>query len=293
MPSSVAVLASVGRLHIVAIAALGTFTFTWLFTGHHDPRLAALAALDWFLVNLLNRVVDLKEDAANHVLGTDLVARHRRAFLWGGLAVLLASLVLGHLWLATLTPLRVAFHALGLAYNWPLLPGGRRIKTLYFFKNTASAIGFMLTVFGFPLAAIVAGAAAFPPGVTWATVGFAAGFFFLFELSYEVIYDLRDAEGDALAGVRTYPVVHGPQVALRITDALLAGAALSLAVGYALGPVPWRLFVMVLGPGLQAVLYKRAVARRITSQDGVNITWLGAGLLLAYHGWIGAGFPGV
>ena len=292
MPSSVAVLASVGRLHIVAIAALGTFTFTWLFTGHHDPRLAALAALDWFLVNLLNRVVDLKEDAANHVLGTDLVARHRRAFLWGGLAVLLASLVLGHLWLATLTPLRVAFHALGLAYNWPLLPGGRRIKALYFFKNTASAIGFMLTVFGFPLAAITAGAASFPPGVTWATVGFAAGFFFLFELSYEVIYDLRDAEGDALAGVRTYPVVHGPQVALRITDALIVGSALCLAVGYALGPVPWRLFVMILGPGLQAALYKRAVARGITSRDCVNITWLGAGLLLAYHGWTVAGLPG-
>jgi len=151
----------------------------------------------------------------------------------------------------------------------------------------------MLTVFGFPLAAITAGAASFPPGVTWATVGFAAGFFFLFELSYEVIYDLRDAEGDALAGVRTYPVVHGPQVALRITDALLVGSALCLAVGYALGPVPWRLFVMILGPGLQAALYKRAVARGITSRDCVNITWLGAGLLLAYHGWIVAGLPGV
>jgi 4-hydroxybenzoate polyprenyltransferase len=291
--SPLAVLASVGRLHIVAIAALGTFTFTWLFTGLHDPRLAALAALDWFLVNLLNRVVDLEEDAANRVLGTDLVARHRRAFMVGGFAVLFASLALGHLWLATLTPLRLAFHALGLAYNWPLLPGRRRIKALYFFKNTASATGFMLTVFGFPLAAVTDGAAAFPVGVTWATVAFAGAFFFLFELSYEVIYDLRDAEGDALAGVHTYPVVHGPQVALRITDALLAAAALSLALGYALGPVPWRLFVMILGPALQAVLYKRAVARGITSRDCVNITWLGAGLLLAYHLWIVAGLPGV
>jgi hypothetical protein len=34
-PSRAAVAASVGRLHIVAIAALGTFTFGWLFTGRY------------------------------------------------------------------------------------------------------------------------------------------------------------------------------------------------------------------------------------------------------------------
>ena len=33
-----------------------------------------------------------------------------------------------------------------LAYNWPILPGRRRIKELYFFKNTASAAGFIITV---------------------------------------------------------------------------------------------------------------------------------------------------
>jgi hypothetical protein len=42
------------------------------------------------------------------------------------------------------TGLRVAYHSLGLAYNWPLLPGGRRIKQLYFFKNSASAAGFLI-----------------------------------------------------------------------------------------------------------------------------------------------------
>ena len=59
---NLALFASVSRLHIVAIAALGTFTFGWLFTGRHLPQLAAITAFDWFLVNLLNRVVDLPED---------------------------------------------------------------------------------------------------------------------------------------------------------------------------------------------------------------------------------------
>jgi len=51
-------LASIGRLHIVAIAVAGTFTFGWLFTGRYLWAIAALAGFDWFLVNLLNRVVD-------------------------------------------------------------------------------------------------------------------------------------------------------------------------------------------------------------------------------------------
>lgn len=285
--------ASVSRLHIVAIAALGTFTFGWLFTGGYAFDLAAITALDWFLVNLLNRVVDLEEDRANRIVGTDFVSRNRRALVWVGFSTLIGSLVLVHLVHPELIWLRLGYHALGLTYNWPLLPGGRRIKELYFFKNTASAVGFMLTVFGFPLAGVYASKATFAPGITAATVAFAAAYFFLFELSYEVIYDLRDAPGDEIAGVKTYPVVHGTAGAVRIIDGLLVTSSLALILGYALGPVPWRLFVMVLGPALQVVLYKRALKRGITSADCINATWLGAGLLAAYHLWVALGLPGV
>lgn len=285
--------ASVSRLHIVAIAALGTLTFGWLFTGQRPWALAAITALDWFLVNLLNRVVDLKEDRANQIVGTDWVGRNRRALVWGGFGLLGSSFVVLGLVYPELIGLRIAYHGLGLAYNWRLLPGGRRIKELYFFKNTASATGFMLTVFGYPLAQIVSGSASFAPGVGWGTVAFAAGFFFLFELSYEVIYDLRDAPGDTLAGVRTFVVVHGQAGAVHIIDGLLLGAAACLAAGYLAGPVPWRLFVMIAAPGLQAVLYKRALARGLGSGDCIRATWLGAGLLAAYHLWVVFGLPGV
>ncbi len=291
-----AVLASISRLHIVAIAALGTVTFGWLFTGHYPWLLAGVCALDWFLVNLLNRVVDLKEDQANAIVGTGFVARHRRAIIWFGAALLIASLPAVFLVVPAILPLRLGYHALGFAYNWRLLPGGRRIKQLYFWKNTASACGFMLTVFGYPL--VAAGGWSLSPeglaeGITPLTIALSAGFFFLFELSYEVIYDLRDAEGDALAEVRTYPVVHGIPGAIRIIDGLIVSSLLVLLLGYAVGQLPWRIFIMFCAPLLQLVAYKRALKRGITARDCVGLTWLGAGLLFAYHLWVAAGLPGV
>ena len=289
--------ASVSRLHIVVIAGLGTFTFGWVLTGRRGWLVAAVSALDWFLVNLLNRVVDQREDQANAVLAADFAARHRRAILAGGLGALLLSLPALHLVLPRLTPFRAAYHALGLCYNWPLLPGRRRIKQLYFWKNTASALGFMLTVFAYPLAAAWrAGGPGLAPDISAATIVTAGVFFFLFELSYEVIYDLRDAPGDRLAGVRTYPVAHGERAAVHIVDGLLVSAMLTLALGLATRVVPWRLFIMICAPLLQLGLYKRALRRGITSGDCVALTWLGALLLFTYHVWVvlrlpGAGLP--
>lgn len=286
-------LATVSRIHIVAIAALGTLTFGWLLLGTYPWLLAGVAALDWMLVNLLNRVVDLPEDRANGIVGTDWVARHRRAIIVLGFGTLAASLVAVAIVEPAVTPLRLGYHLLGFSYNWPILPGGRRIKALYFWKNTASAVGFLLTVFGYPLAAAGWGAAPLVPGITGATIACAVAFFFLFELSFEVIYDLRDRPGDAAAGVRTYPVVHGEAGAVRIVDGLLLASSLILIVGYATGVVPWRLVVMVLAPLLQLVIYKRALGRGISSRDCINLTWLGTGLLAAYHLWIALGLPGV
>jgi 4-hydroxybenzoate polyprenyltransferase len=287
------VFASISRLHIVAIAALGTFTFGWLFTGRYPWALSAVCALDWFLVNLLNRVVDIPEDRANQITGTDFVARHAAAVRAFGLATLFASFVLVYLALPAITPYRVAYHALGLAYNWPLLPGRSRIKQLYFWKNTASATGFMLTCFAYPLAQAHHAREPLAVGITPVTVALTAAFFFLFELSYEVIYDLRDARGDAEAGVRTYPVVHGERGATRIIDALCVGSLLTLAVGFAAHVVPWRIAVMGIAPLAQIVLYKRWLRRGITSGDCVGLTWLGAALLVAYHAWVALGLPGV
>jgi 4-hydroxybenzoate polyprenyltransferase len=280
---------SISRFHIVAIAALGTFTFGWLFTGHYLWLLSAICALDWFIVNLLNRVVDLTEDRVNRITGVAFVDRNRRALTLGGFALLAGSLVAVAFIHPALLPLRLAFHALGLAYNWPILPGGHRIKALYFWKNTASAAGFVITVFAFPLAVSADRAA----GISDATIWLTGLFFVLFELSYEVIYDLRDEPGDRAANVRTYAVVHGLSGAMRIADALIFASALALISGFASGLIPWRIFVMILAPALNLVYYRRAMRRGITSGDCIRLTWYGAALLVAYHLWVVAGLPGV
>jgi 4-hydroxybenzoate polyprenyltransferase len=289
-PGTLRVFASVTRLHIVAIAAVGTLTFGWIFTGSYLWLLSMVCALDWFLVNLLNRVVDLPEDRANGIVGTDFVARHASTVRSAALAVLVGSVVLVHLVLPAITLIRVAFHSLGLVYNWPVLPGGARIKQLYFWKNTAPATGFLQTCVAYPLAAAHGELA---EGVRMSTVLVTSAFFFLFELSYELIYDLRDAPGDREAGVRSYAVVHGEVGAARILHGLCVASLAVLVFGFASRAVPWRIAVLGVGPIVQVVLCMRWLRRGLTSADCVSLTWLGTGLLVAYHLWVVAGLPGV
>jgi 4-hydroxybenzoate polyprenyltransferase len=286
--------AMVGRWHITAIGALGVFTFGWLFTGDYPWFLTGVCAFDWFFVNLINRIVDIKEDNANAIPGTEFLAKYQRRFVLLGFALLLVSLVVVHLLNPAITGLRMTCHLMGVFYNWPLLPGGRRLKEQYFWKNMASAVGFLLTVFGYPLVTLTweKGFHSFPPGITWATVVFSALFFLLFVLSYEVIYDLRDVHGDTLAGIRTYPVVHGERTAIRIVDGLIFSSVLVLAAGYVSGFIPWRIYIMAGAPVIQYIVYKRALTRGITSKDCTFITWMGAVLFLIYHLWVVADLPG-
>jgi 4-hydroxybenzoate polyprenyltransferase len=288
----VATFAAVSRLHIVAIGALGAVTFGWVFFGERILLAGGVAAIDWFLVNLLNRVVDIPEDRANGIVGTDFVARNRGALVVLGFGMLASSFAIVFAIAPVLLPFRLAFHALGLAYNWPLLPRRRRIKQLYFWKNTASACGFVLTVFAYPLAIGLRRGA--PLQVSGAGIALVVVFFVLFELSYEVLYDLRDAPGDRAAGIATYPVIHGERVAIRIVDGLVASSCAICVAGFALGAIPWRVVVMIAAPLVQLGYYKRVRrVRDVSAGDCIRLTWIGAAMLAAYNGWVSLGLPGV
>jgi 4-hydroxybenzoate polyprenyltransferase len=284
-----ATLASVARLHIVAIGALGTLTFGFVLTGERPWLLAALCACDWFVVNLLNRMVDLREDAANGIRGVELVARHRRAVLAVGFGALALSLALTAWLVPGLLLWRAAFHGLGFAYNWPLLPVVGRIKQRYFWKNTASATGFLITCFAYPLSTSSARTA----DLGAKGVAALALFFFLFELSYEVVYDLRDLEGDQQAGVRSYPAVHGRSAGVAIAALLMTSSWVVMVSAFFGALVPWRAAVMGAAPLLQLALFARAVRRGgPTTADCVGVTWFGALLLAGYHVWEALGLPG-
>jgi 4-hydroxybenzoate polyprenyltransferase len=286
------VASSLTRPHIVAIATLATLTFGYLFFGTYAWAAAALAGFDWFLVNLLNRVVDFGEDRANAVSATETAWRHRRVIARSGLAVLALSFVAQGLLLPALLPCRAAYHLLGLGYNWPLWRGRRRLKQLYAAKNAASAAGFLLTVFGYPLSLGLALGAPLLPDVTWAAVLICGAFFFLFELSYEVIYDLRDVAGDARAGLPTFPVAHGVAGAVRIADGLALASAAILAAGWLAGLIPWRAAIMGTAPLAQVAILHAALPGGVRGVHCVGLTWLGAAMLATWHAWERLGLPG-
>jgi len=284
------VLASIARLHIVAIGALGTFTFSWALCGVRDPLLALLSACDWFVVNLLNRVVDVVEDRETGIVGADVVARNARATLATGLALLALSLVASFVWAPQTVPVRLAFHLLGAAYNWRVLPGRRRIKELAFWKNAASATGFLLTCFALPLVT-------HPLRVDVAAVVVAAVFFFFFELSYEVLYDLRDLEGDRTAGVKSWPALYGEKTGATIAVVQMATATAVAVVGFAVSVLPWHLAIMGAAPLLQLALVGRRLPLfgrpgRVTSSLCIGATWAGCALLGLYHLWEIFSLPG-
>jgi len=286
---------AIARFHIVLIATLGTLTFGWLMTGRYAVAAAGLCALDWFLVNLFNRLTDLKEDLQNGVPGTERVARGRRLLAWVGGVLLVGSFTASALVHPWLLPFRVLVQALGFAYNYPLIPmppgwSRRRFKEVYAWKNMSSALIFIVTCFGYPLA--WSGRA---PRLGWPGTALLALFFFLFELSYEIFYDLRDLPGDREAGVPTFPVVHGVPTSMRIIDGLLLASATVIAVGVGLGWLGLREGLMVVAPLVQWLVYRPRVHRGLGASDGIFLTHLGSAELGLYlvgtAVWLHVGLP--
>ena len=291
-PGAIADGLAIVRYHIVLIAMAATLVFGWLMTGQRPFALALIVGLDWFLINLLNRVTDLEEDLANGIQGTERVARSRRLVAIGSFALLFGSFAT-HLVHPQITPLRIAVQTIGMAYNYRLVPtlrGMRRLKELYFFKNFGSACLFVLTCFGYPLAA-----SGWHPIMRWPAIAMLALFFVLYEITFEILYDLRDLDGDRKEGIPTYPVVHGQKIALRIIDALLVLAVVVLVVGLASGALGVREGLMLAAPFLQRLFYPARVARGLTSADCIALTNLGtAELVLFLVGtaiWSAAGLP--
>lgn len=284
----------------MAIAGLACVTFGWLLTGEHPWLVACFAVADWFLINLLNRVTDIVEDVANKVPGAQGMARRKWAWTALCAAVALGSFAAGAVLIPALTPWRVAVQAIGLGYNYRLIPwpgGRRRFKEIYFLKNFGSAVIFVLTGFVYPV--IASGS---PPD--WAAAVVLVLFFVPFEITYEVLYDLRDVAGDRAARplIPTYPVVHGPQASVGIINGLLVASASVMVVGLGAGWVGLREGLMLAAPVLQFVFYRWRIRvagggrpDRISHGDCTTVTWLGAGLLALYlvgtHLWATAGYP--
>ena len=286
---------SILRPHIIAIAMAACVVFGWLFTRDYPWAVAGLAGLDWLLINLLNKVSDVGEDRHNAVAGTGFIERRRGALLAGWLALQFGSQALGWLVAPELLGWRLAVQIAGVGYSYRILPtprGGRRFKDLYFLKNFMSALLFVATVMVYPVAA-AGWRLDHPAG--WRGVGVLALFFVAFEITYEILYDLRDLQGDRREGIPTFPVVHGEAAAQQIVDGLLAMSGALLLAGFLGGVLGVRELLFAAAPAAQLAFYKRRVARGLTAADCVALTNLGTALLVLFvagtAAWNAAGLP--
>ena len=154
-------------------------------------------------------------------------------------------------------------------------------------KNVASATGFLLTCFALPLTQHDP-----LPTISTTTIALAMAYFFFFELSYEVLYDLRDVDGDRQAGIQTWPVLLGPRGGAAVAVVEMLVAIVIVVAGYASGCLPWHLAIMGAAPVMQLAITAPRLPDRVTSSLCVGLTWLGALLLAAYHVWEALGLPG-
>ncbi|MFT5432248.1 MAG: 4-hydroxybenzoate polyprenyltransferase [Myxococcota bacterium] len=289
----IADIASILRLHIIGVAVMATLVFGWLLTGEYPIAIALLGGVDWMLINLLNKITDVEEDRINGIAGTERVASNQRGFTIAWVVIAVGSFGFSLWRYPELTGWRVIVQLIGLAYSISLVPtlkGLRRFKDLYFFKNFMSSVLFVLTCFVYPL---VVGTLIHPGGML--TVVLLVAFFVPFELTYEILYDLRDLEGDRAEGVPTYPVVHGPATSIRIINGLLLCASAALVAGLCVGAIGLLEGLMLVAPIIQFVFYRPRYQRGLTARDCIVLTHLGSVLLLVYiagtQAWLGLDLP--
>lgn len=282
---------AIARFHIVVIAMAAAVAFGWLMTGRYLLGLALVVGVDWFVINLVNRITDIDEDLRNGIPGTDRVARDRKAFAAIAIVATVVSFGATSIAWPVLLPARVVVQLIGLGYNYRIVPSLRgltRFKEMYFFKNFMSAVLFVLTGFVYPL--LVA-----PRRMPWLGIGTLIVFFVAFELTYEILYDFRDLEGDRAEGVPTYPVVHGPARARQIIHALLAIATIALVTGLLARWIGVRESLMLAAPAIQLAWIHRTLRRQLTSRDCVLLTHLGSALLVVFligtAIWLRLGLP--
>jgi 4-hydroxybenzoate polyprenyltransferase len=191
------------------------------------------AFLTFFSIYALDRVAAEPEaDAINHPERQRFARRHARVLLGLAVAAYVIALVLGALegpgrFLVMLLPLAGV-----LVYSFPFVPrplarwlGFRRLKEILVVKNALVASIFASTVTLAPIPKDDSKVAYGSILVMWV-------FFFVRGFINTVVFDMRDEEGDRQHGIRTLPVVLGPER----TRWVLHGLNLALGVFLLVAP---------------------------------------------------------
>lgn len=231
------------RLHIVASAP----AVMWCWSEFLKMR---FRSIDYLIITLAvacicqwNRLTDVEEDALNcpaDLKDAQAKSRAIKVFCYAGgtIAVVLAIFTECTWGLAGLVTFGTA---VGYFYNSPLLPSQPhlRLKNMFIIKNLSSGAGWSLGLLVFPMLR----AHTQPDGL------FFTAFVYMFAMvmTYEIMWDIRDIEGDKRAGIRTLPVVLGINSArfyAAILQFVCLGIIISGLINARLTPV-WSLYLLL------------------------------------------------
>ncbi|HOT95224.1 MAG TPA: UbiA family prenyltransferase [Methanoregulaceae archaeon] len=189
----------------VGIAGVG-MVYTSCLIQRLEPLVPVLAIMMLvpFSVYNMNRKTDEEEDSINRQDRYSFTKRFEKPLFYGALLAYLAAVLIAAIYgpvaiLVTLVPLIA-----GIFYSMPILPsclGYRRLKEIPVMKNLVVGGSWSLILVFLP---VVANGSP----VTMET-GLCLLFFFTYAFIASSLPDMRDREGDALAGVRTIPVLIG------------------------------------------------------------------------------------
>ncbi len=225
----------------VGIAGVGMCYTSSLVQGLEPlaPVLAIMMLVPFSVYNM-NRKTDEEEDSINRQDRYSFTKKFEKPLFYSAILAYLAAVVIA-VWygplavLVTLVPLIA-----GVFYSMPILPqclGYRRLKEIPVMKNLVVGGSWSLILVLLPC--VASGAP-----MTFAT-GLCLLFFFTYAFIASSLPDMRDREGDALAGVRTIPVLIGVQRTkgvLGIMNWTTAGVIILLGIGAVLPPLITALY---------------------------------------------------
>ena len=230
------------RLHIT----VSSLAIMWCWSQFLS---ISFLAVDYLIIALVvacisqyNRLTDREEDEIN--CPEDLAyarrkSRQIRIFCYsGGVAAVVLAMLTEPSW--PVAALVATGAAIGYFYNSPLLPWRprMRLKNLLFVKNLSSGLGWSLGILVFPALRVNA------PMDGPFLIAFV--YMFLTVMTYEIMWDIRDREGDKAAGVITLPIALGLKGARGFVVLLQAACVALIVFGLLRGliPVPWAIFIL-------------------------------------------------
>lgn len=261
------------RLHIIA----GAPAIMWCWSQFLKMR---FRLIDYLIITLTvacicqwNRLTDIAEDTLNcpdDLKDAQAKRRYIRFFCYtGGTIAVFSSLFTGLAWN---TAGLVSFGAaVGYFYNTPLLPSRPhlRLKNIFIIKNMSSGAGWSSGLLIYPMLRA-------HEQPDWR---FCIAFVYMFAMvmTYEIMWDIRDMEGDARAGIKSVPVVLGinkARIFAVVLQLICLGIIMIGLVNASLAPV-WSVYLLPCVMILMLIIFFPQLIRSNRGLSHVLIVALG------------------